>query len=85
LLADRAAAVGSAVERRVVDHHQLPIGREMHIELDLLDREARRVLEGEPAVLRPQQRATPVRGDFGHAAEPRSPGDADLQWSDCIS
>jgi hypothetical protein len=38
----------------------------MEVEFDLVDGQPGRVLERDPAVLRPEQRATAMRGDEGH-------------------
>jgi hypothetical protein len=49
-----------------MDHDQLAVEGRMDIELDLLHGKLRRVLEGDPAVLRPQQCAAAVRSNVSH-------------------
>ena len=66
MLADGAGAVGGPLQRGVMDHHQPAVARGMDVEFDLLDRQLGGLFEGEAAVLRPQQGAATVRGDFGH-------------------
>jgi len=63
---DRPLAVRGAVQRVVVDHHQLAVAGRMDVELDLLDRQLRGVVEGDAAVLGPQQRAAAVRSNVCH-------------------
>ena len=43
-IGDRPLPFGRALERRVVDHHQLAVAREMNVELDTVDAEVARAL-----------------------------------------
>jgi len=60
---DGAVARGRALQRGVVDHDRLAIGREMDVELQDVDAERDGAAEGHRAVLRPQGGAAAMRRD----------------------
>src|SRR5206468_6911401 len=70
---DRAAAVGGAVERRVVDHRDAAPRGQVHVELDQVAAEGDGVPEGQQAVLGPEGCAAAMRRDPRHFSDSIKP------------
>ena len=68
-LAHRPLAGDGAAELAVVQHHELPVARQLDVELDHVDADLHRPLERRPRQLRPRPRGAAV-GDaqVGHRA-----------------
>ena len=71
----RTAAVGRALQGRVVVHDDDAVAREVHVELEPVRAEGQAVIEGEQGVLRPERRAAAMRVDL----RPSGSGTADVQ------
>ena len=75
-IGDRAAAVGGAVQRVVMDHHRHPVAGQLDVELDHLDAQRGGLAERGQGVLRRMGRGAAMADDRGRVrVMGRSPGD----------
>jgi len=67
--ADRARAIGGAIQRIIMDHHQVSVVAQMHIQLDVLRTHLKRQVIGRQGVLRRIGGGSPM--GYGHKGHQR--------------